>query len=252
MVQFNFKGKIAIVTGGIKGIGLAVADALVSSGAKVAVTYKEDDEGAGRAEEILKGRSDRDCLVVKSNAADRESTRSLIRSVETRWDTPVSLVVNNAGILSQGDFFDITDNQWETTMRTNLMGPFILCQEIMKKMASGGSIVNISSVGGQIGGDKAPDYAASKAGLISLTRSLARIGSKNGVRVNAVAPGWIETPIFSGDQVEELRVKARECIPLGRTGTPEDVAPAVLFLLSEAASYITGHCLNVNGGLFFG
>ena len=252
MVQFEFEGRIAIVTGGIKGIGLAVAEALVNAGARVAITYIDDDKSANRAEMLLRGRTNRECLVVKSDASDRRNIRTLIKKIEARWHMPVSFIVNNAGILKQGDFFEITDGQWETTMRTNLMGPFILCQELMKKMAPGGSIVNVASVGGQIGGDKAPDYAASKAGLISLTRSLARIGSRHGVRVNAIAPGWIQTPIFSDDQIAKLRIKAKETIPLGRIGTPEDVAPAVLFLLSEAASYITGHCLNVNGGLFFG
>lgn len=252
MVQFSFEEKVAIVTGGTTGIGLAISGMLVRAGARVAITYVNEDDSVPRAGSILGKEPHGEFALIRSDAADREATRTLVRAVEDKWHAPVSHIVNNAGILKQGDFFDITDRQWETTMRNNLMGPFILCQEIMRDMAPNGSIVNIASIGGQIGGDKAPDYAASKAGLISLTRSLARIGSRSGVRVNAVSPGWIETPIFSKPRLEELREQAKEVIPLGRMGTPEEVASTVLFLLSDAASYVTGHCLNVNGGLFFG
>jgi len=252
MTRSGFEKKVAIVTGGTKGIGFSIAEALMKSGAKVAVTYLKDEDSAIRAQSAFKGESGLDYLLLRSDVSDRKSTRSLLDRIRDHWHAPVTYVVNNAGILTQGDFFDLTDDQWETTMRSNLMGPFILCQETMRGMAPSGSIVNISSVGGQVGGDKAPDYAASKAGLVSLTRSLARIGSRYGVRVNAVAPGWIETPIFSEDQLSRLKGKAKDVIPLGRIGSPEEVARPVLFLLSEAASYITGHCLNVNGGLYFG
>lgn len=252
MIQSEFEEKVAIVTGGTKGIGFAIADDLLKAGARVVITYLKDDENAIQADSLFKGESGRDYLLLKSDVTDRKSTRSLLDSIEDHWHTPITYVVNNAGILKQGDFFELTDDQWEATMRNNLMGPFILCQETMKVMSPAGSIVNIASIGGQVGGDRAPDYAASKAGLISLTRSLARIGSRYSVRVNSVAPGWIETPIFSEDQLGELKKRAKEVIPLGRTGSPEEVAKPVLFLLSDAASYITGHCLNVNGGLYFG
>jgi NAD(P)-dependent dehydrogenase (short-subunit alcohol dehydrogenase family) len=252
MAQSGFEGKVAVVTGGTKGIGFEIADALLKAGAKVAITYLKDEESALKAEGLLRSEADNDYLILRSDVSDRKSTNTLIGRIKDSWDTPVSCIVNNAGNLKQGKFFELSDDQWETTMRTNLMGPFILCQEMMRDMAPSGSIVNIASIGGQIGGDRAPDYAASKAGLISLTRSLARIGSRYSVRVNAVAPGWIETPIFSEDQLGELREKAKEVVPLGRMGTPREVAESVLFLLSDAASYITGHCLNVNGGLYFG
>ncbi len=252
MIQFDFREKVAIVTGGTKGIGFAIAHALVKAGAMVAITYRSDDEAAARASSILAKASDTGFVVVRADMGDRKATQGLLGMIKDRWRTPISRVVNNAGILHQGDFFDLTDRRWESTMRNNLMGPFILCQETLRDMASKGSIVNIASIGGQVGGDRAPDYAASKAGLISLTRSLARIGSAYGVRVNAVSPGWIETPIFSTAQLDRLRKAAAAEVPLGRMGTPEEVTGAVLFLLSDAASYITGHCLNVNGGLYMG
>ena len=122
----------------------------------------------------------------------------------------------------------------------------------MKEGSKSGAIVNISSVGGQTGGNKAPDYAASKAALISLTKSVARLGSIIGIRSNAVSPGWVETDIFTVARLAELKEEAKKAIPMQRMGLPLEVSRAVLFLLSDDASYVTGHCLNVNGGLYLG
>ena len=249
---FDFQGRVVLVTGGTKGIGKAIVLALLRSNARVAFTYSSDDEVASEFDVFLRKNKEFDYMLLKSDIADRKDVRHLLQESNKRWGHPLFGIVNNAGILSQGDFFNISDQQWDETFEVNLKGPFILCQEALKDLERGGAVVNIASVGGQIGGDKAPDYAASKAGLISLTRSLARIGSMWGVRVNAVAPGWIETPIFSEEQLVELKKKAEEMVPLGRVGSPEEVAQAVLFLLSDSASYVTGHCLNVNGGLYFG
>ena len=159
--------------------------------------------------------------------------------------------MNNAGILKQGDFFKLSDEQWDRTMAVNLKGPFMIAQECMLKMKFGGSIVNVSSIGGQIGGDKAPDYAASKAALICLTRSLAKIGSKYNIRVNAVAPGWINTPIFDKDKIAELKRLAKTEIPIGRIGQPQEVSNVIIFLLSDNSAYITGQVINVNGGMLY-
>ena len=249
---FDFQGRVVLVTGGTKGIGKAIVLALLKSNTRVVLTYSSDDEAASEFDVFLKQNKDFDYLLLKSDIADRKAVRHLLQESNDRWDQSLFGIVNNAGILSQGDYFTLSDQQWDRTFEVNLKGPFIICQEALKVLEPDGSIVNIASIGGQIGGDRAPDYAASKAGLISLTRSLARIGSRWGVRVNAVAPGWIETPIFLEDQLGELQKRAKEEIPLGRMGSSEEVAKPVLFLLSEAASYITGHCLNVNGGLYFG
>ena len=252
ITSFDFKDRTILVTGGTKGIGKSIVLALLESKARVVLTYSSDEGAASDFDMFLRKKKNYNYMLLRSDVADRQDVRHLLRESCEKWGQSIFGIVNNAGILTQGDFFTLSNKQWDKTLEVNLKGPFIICQEAIKALGQDGAIVNIASVGGQIGGDRAPDYAASKAGLISLTRSLARIGSQYGVRVNAVAPGWIETPIFSEDQLGELKDKAKEVIPMGRIGNPEEVAKPVLFLLSDAASYITGHCLNVNGGLYFG
>ncbi|MBI5077307.1 SDR family oxidoreductase [Candidatus Falkowbacteria bacterium] len=252
MKQYNFNAKVALVTGGIKGIGRAIAIALLKNNAKVVVCFNQDTFAAKDMEQSLKEQGLFDFLILQKDISSRGQVRELLRAIEDKWHQQVAYLINNAGILKQGNFFELSDEQWDRTLAVNLKSAFILAQECLPKMQFGDAIVNISSVGGQTGGDLASDYAASKAALISLTRSLARIASKQGVRSNAVAPGWIETPIFNDKRIEELKLEAKTKIPLGRMGRPEEVADAVLFLLSDDASFITGHTLNVNGGMYFG
>jgi 3-oxoacyl-[acyl-carrier protein] reductase len=187
--------------------------------------------------------------MVRHDAATTDGAKELFDEVSRLCGAAPNLLVNNAGILNQKPFADLEESQWDRTFAVNLKGPFLLSQHFLQ-LSGARAIVNISSIGGQIGGDKAPDYAASKAALLCFTKSLARIGSRSGIRVNAVAPGWIRTDIFSAEQAEALTEQAKQAVPLGRMGEPSEVARAVLFLLSDDASYITGHCLNVNGGLF--
>ncbi len=246
MIRYDFQQSVALVTGGTKGIGRAIVMALLDGQARVVVTYSQDDVAAEVFLQALTPEQKQRVNLLKSNVASRKDVHSLFEK------EPITLVVNNAGILQQGDFQDLSDEQWDRTLAVNLKGPFMVGQEFLKHGPDGGAMVNISSIGGQIGGNKAPDYAASKAALISLTRSLARLGTTNNIRVNAVAPGWIKTEIFSEEQLANLQMEAAKVIPMGRLGTPEEIAGAVLFLLSAEASYITGHCLNVNGGLYFG
>ncbi len=246
MISFDFQQKVALVTGGTKGIGRAIVMALLQGRARVVVTYSSDDVAADAFLQSLTAENKQRVNLLKSDVASRQDVRSLFEK------EPITLVVNNAGILKQGDFQDLTDEQWDRTLAVNLKGPFMVGQEFLKHGPKGGAMVNISSIGGQTGGSKAPDYAASKAALISLTRSLARLGSARNIRVNAVAPGWIKTDIFSDEQLVNLQQEAAKVIPMGRLGMPEEIAGSVLFLLSGQASYITGHCLNVNGGLHFG
>ncbi len=252
MSVFRFDQKVALVTGGTKGIGRAIVTALLAEGARVVVTYAKDEAAADAFSKELAPDQSARVHLLKSDVACRSDVQQLFKELPASWTEPISLVVNNAGILRQGKFQDLDDEQWDHTLAVNLRGPFMVGQEFLKQGPTGGSLVNIASVGGQTGGDQAPDYAASKAALISLTRSLARLGTVRGMRANAVSPGWIKTEIFSAEQLQNLEKQAAEVIPLGRMGTPSEVAQAVLFLLSEQASYITGHCLNVNGGLYFG
>jgi 3-oxoacyl-[acyl-carrier protein] reductase len=252
VIRFDFQQRVALVTGGTKGIGRAIVAGLLRGQARVVVTYSRDESAATAFQNSLSAEEQSRVHLLKSDVSCRADVHNLFRKPVGPWGEPISLVVNNAGILKQGDFQDLSDEQWDQTFAVNLKGPFMVGQEFLKHGPDGGAVVNISSIGGQTGGNRAPDYAASKAGLISLTRSLARLGTARGMRVNAVSPGWIVTDIFTEDQLIHLQKEATEVIPLGRMGKPEEVASAVLYLLSEEASFITGHCLNVNGGLYFG
>ena len=250
MIYDDLKNKVAIVTGGTKGIGKAIVLKLLALDIKVAITYANDDVNAKLFEKELSSYSNQ-YMILKSDVSNIEDMYTLYDNVEKKWNSKVNFLVNNAGVLKQGDFYAIDENEWDWIIDTNLKSIFFLSQEFLKRYETG-AIVNLSSIGGQIGGDKAPHYATSKAGIINLTRSLARLGSKKNIRVNSVAPGWIETEIFTQEQLKNLQEKAKQEIPLGRMGTPKEVASSVVFLLSDESSFITGHCLNINGGMYFG
>jgi acetoacetyl-CoA reductase/3-oxoacyl-[acyl-carrier protein] reductase len=192
--------------------------------------------------------------VVQADVTQRESVRQLISTIAEKFGR-IDALVNNAGILQQKPFNTITDEDWDTMLATNLKGVFLCSQEIMPVMVrqGGGSIINISSSGGQLGGMLAVHYAVSKAGVISLTRSLARVGAPDGIRVNCVTPGLIETEMSQKEIHSEIgQQKISREIPLRRAGLVEEVAAAVVFLASEEAAYITGQSINVNGGLYMG
>ncbi len=251
MITFDFDARLALVTGASRGIGKQIAGELLDANCKVLGTYSTDEKSASDCRNQFASFGS-DFELLKKDVSIGSDIIELFDYAEGRFSREISLLVNNAGILKQRPFIELSVEQWRNTFEVNLMGPFFICQEFLKRCHSGGSIVNISSIGGQTGGDKAPDYAATKSAIISLTRSLARLGSGQNIRANAVAPGWIKTEIFSEQQLNQLERQARQMIPLGRMGTPDEVAKAVLFLLSDAASYITGHCINVNGGMYFG
>jgi NAD(P)-dependent dehydrogenase (short-subunit alcohol dehydrogenase family) len=255
MLVFNFDRRLAVVTGASRGIGKAIASALLESNANVIGTYASDEVAAKQCRVELAPFGER-FLLIKNDVSRREDVIRIFDHATERFGQSIQMLVNNAGVLKQGDFLELTDTDWDQAFDVNMKGPFMLSQELLRSRrqvnAGPASIVNISSVGGQTGGNKAPDYAATKAALISLTRSLARIGAQCLVRSNAVAPGWIQTDIFSAEQLESLQSEARKVIPLERMGQPAEVAMAVLFLLSDASSYITGHCINANGGMYFG
>jgi 3-oxoacyl-[acyl-carrier protein] reductase len=244
--------KVVLVTGSSRGIGAAIALASAGAGADVAVTYRRDARSAGLVAERIRRLGRRaECLEVDvSSEADVQ--RMAKRVVESFGR--IDVLVNNAGILQQKPFPDITVEDWDRMMAVNLKGCFLCSREVlpvMEKQARG-SVVNIASSGGQLGGTLAVHYAAGKAGVISLTKSLARIGAAHGIRVNCVSPGLIDTEMTG----EELRSAAwgqkREALLIKRAGTPDEVAEMVVFLSSEAASYITGQTMNVNGGLYLG
>jgi len=244
--------KLVLVTGGTKGIGRAVVLTLLQQGYLPIINYSRDSQSAQTFESELKSLGYHDFVFMQGDIARRETSLRILKMARDRFNAPIAFLVNNAGILNQGDFFALTEEQWDRTLAVNLKGPFHTCQELMPQMQGlSAAIVNVVSIGGQTGGPKAPDYAASKGALMTFTQSMARLGSAMGIRVNAVSPGWINTGIFSEDQLVELTEEARHTIPLGRMGDPAEVANVIVFLLSEQASYITGQIINVNGGMYF-
>ena len=246
----NLNGKIALVTGASQGIGRACALELAKSGATVALAARNEAKLAEVAAEIAAVGGQAAAFAL--DVASEESIKNGAKAVLDRFGT-VEILVNNAGITRDVLMMRMKRNDWDDVLGTNLTGTFLLTQELLRQMTKNrwGRIINITSVVGRTGQEGQVNYAASKAGLIGFTRSLAREVASRGITVNAVAPGYIETPMTAVLD-EKLRAKMVEQIPLGRPGTDTEIAQSVVFLASDAAAYITGHVLDVNGGMFMG
>jgi 3-oxoacyl-[acyl-carrier protein] reductase len=250
MSRFSLSGKNAIVTGASRGIGRAIALGLAEAGADAVITFRDQrDEAEKVAREI--GERGRRALVLQMDVSSRASVEAAAR--DTRAFGPISILVNNAGINKPTDFDKVSDEDWDDILATNLKGPFICAQTFLPLLAEagGGSIVHIGSVSGQYGGPRTAHYAASKAGLISLAQVIARFGAQYKVRSNTVAAGLIASEMAAAGMAAASVQKAAEGIVLKRMGTPQEVADAVVFLSSDASSYVTAQTLNVNGGLYF-
>jgi 3-oxoacyl-[acyl-carrier protein] reductase len=239
----SLEGKVALVTGGSRGIGAAISRELGRAGARVAVNYRS---GKDAAEEIA---SEIGGLALGANVADPEEAKELLERVESELGD-VDVLVNNAGVTRDTLIARMSDEEWEEVIETNLRGTFNTCRAVSRKMLRrrAGAIVNISSVVGVHGNPGQANYAASKAGIIGLTKALARELGSRGVRVNAVAPGYITTEL-TDVLTEEQTGLILGNTPLGRLGSPEDVAAAVRFLCADEAAFITGDVLLVDGGL---
>ncbi|MDE3113980.1 MAG: 3-oxoacyl-ACP reductase FabG [Pseudomonadota bacterium] len=250
MNRFSLSGKCAFVTGGSRGIGRAIALGLAEAGADVALSYRERSDEAQSCVRAIE-KLGRRALALQMDVTDRASIEAAAK--DARAFGPISILVNNAGINKPTDFDQIEDADWDSILATNLKGPFLCAQIFLPliKNAGGGSIVHIGSVSGQYGGPRTAHYAASKAGLISLAQVIARFGAGDNVRSNVVAAGLIASDMAAAGMAAASVQKAAEGIVLKRLGTAREVADAVVFLASDAASYITAQTLNVNGGLYF-
>jgi 3-oxoacyl-[acyl-carrier protein] reductase len=246
--MFSLKDKVALVTGASQGIGWDIAQALVVAGAKVAVAARTEEKLALLVGEIEAAGGE--AMAIKMNVADAEQVKAGFKQVIEKFGR-LDILVNNAAITRDGLAVRMKVDDWDAVIRTNLTGAHLCIQQALGTMmrARAGRIINVSSVVAQMGNAGQANYVAAKAGLIGLTKAIAmEIASRN-ITVNAVAPGFIETPMTNvlSDKVKE-ELKAR--IPLGRLGVPRDVAASIVFLASDEAAYITGHVLDVNGGMY--
>ena len=238
------EGQVALVTGASRGIGAAIAESLVSAGATVIGTATTD-KGAEKITAAL-GSGARGAVL---DIASEESVQALILDIQAR-EGPPTIVVNNAGITKDNLLVRMKTEEWDSVLSTNLSGVFRVCKATLRGMmkARGGRIINIASVIGLMGNAGQANYAAAKAGIIGFSKSLAReVGSRN-ITVNVVAPGFIDTDM-TRVLPEERRVAMLGQVPLGRLGATQDIADSVVFLASDAAAYITGETLHVNGGM---
>jgi 3-oxoacyl-[acyl-carrier protein] reductase len=241
-------GKVALVTGAAQGIGKAVSLLLARNGADIIVS----DINLEKAEETAKEVQTlgRKALAIKVDVATLGDVEKMVEAILAQFGK-VDILINNAGIARDKLILRMTEEDWDAVLNINLKGTFNCTKAVVRHMSKqkSGKIVNIASVVGEMGNAGQGNYAASKAGVIGFTKTIAREFAHRGINVNAIAPGYIETPMTDAlpDKVKE---ELKRLIPMDRLGKPEDVAEAVLFLVSESANYITGQVLNVNGGIY--
>src|SRR5437667_2109207 len=244
----RFENQTAIVTGAGRGIGHAIAMRLASEGARVACVSRSEENARRTANELNGARAD-SAKAYAVDVADHAAVQRVGAQILGNFGK-IDVLVNNAGMIHDGLVMRMSIEDWDAVINTNLRGAFSFTQAILRSMIKqrSGRIINISSVIGLIGGAGQTNYAASKAGLIGLTKSLARELASRNITVNAIAPGFITTDMTAGLS-DEIKKTIQSQIPLGKTGAPEDVASAVAFLASAEASYITGQILCVDGGM---
>src|ERR1700757_1215557 len=245
--MFSLKDKVALVTGASQGIGRDTALALAEAGAKVAVAARNEEKLAALVKDIVAAGGE--AFAVKMDVADAEQVKAGFKQVIEKFGR-LDILVNNAAVTRDGLAVRMKKEDWETVLQTNLTGAHFCVQQVLPVMmkARAGRIINISSVVAQSGNSGQANYVAAKAGLIGLTKAIAMEIASRGITVNAVAPGFIATPM-TDVLPEQVKEELKTRIPLGRMGSPRDVAAAIVFLASDEAGYITGHVLNVNGGM---
>ncbi len=244
----NLQGKVAVVTGASRGIGRAIALELARRGASVVVNYRSSVDAANHVVAAIEGQGGQ-AVAVQADVGDLNQAAQLIEAAIDTFDG-IDILVNNAGTTRDQLLMLMSEEDWDVVLRTNLKGVFNCCKAAARKMMRqrSGRIVNVSSVSGIAGQGGQTNYAASKAGVIGFTKSLAKELGARGITVNAVAPGFVLTDL-TADLSEDLKQRGVEATPLGRMGQPEEIAHAVAFLASDLASFITGEVLTVDGGL---
>jgi len=244
----KLKDKVALVTGAAQGIGRAVALVLARNGADIVVSDINLEKAEETAKEI-EGIGPK-AMAIRVNVANPGDVEGMVDAVLERFGR-IDILVNNAGIARDKLILRMTEEDWDAVLNINLKGTFNCTKAVVKQMSKqrSGKIVNIASVSGEMGNPGQANYSASKAGVIGFTKTIAREFAQRGINVNAIAPGYIQTPMTEA-LPEKAKEELKRMIPVERLGQPEDVAEAVLFLVSESSSYITGHVLNVNGGIY--
>lgn len=244
----KLEDKVAWVTGAAQGIGRSVALLLAQNGADIVVS----DVNLEKAEETVRDIQalGRKALAFKVNVVNLEEVERMTQSVLEQFKQ-IDILVNNAGITRDRLFLRMTEEDWDAVINVNLKGTFNCTKAVVRHMSRqrSGKIVNIASVSGEMGNPGQANYSASKAGVIGFTKTIAREFAQRGINVNAIAPGYIQTPMTDAIP-EKAKEELKRLIPMERLGRPEDVAEAVLFLVSDSSSYITGQVLNVNGGIY--
>jgi 3-oxoacyl-[acyl-carrier protein] reductase len=246
--RLKLAGRVALVTGAAQGIGKAVALLLARNGADIVVSDINLEKAEDTAKEIQS--IGRKALAVKGDVANWSDVERMVEGILEKF-AKIDILVNNAGITRDKLILRMTEEDWDAVLDVNLKGTFHCTKAVVRHMAKqrSGKIVNIASVVGEMGNAGQANYSASKAGVIGLTKTIAREFAQRGININAIAPGYIETPMTEA-LPEKAKEELKKLIPMERLGKPEDVAEAVLFLVSEESSYITGQVLNVNGGIY--
>jgi 3-oxoacyl-[acyl-carrier protein] reductase len=247
---FDFAGKVVLVTGSSRGIGSEMIKAFGAHGAQCVVNYVADAQGQNKADAMNVAKELIEPLVIECDVTHPAEVEAMMKQIQDRHGG-FDILVNNSGIISDRTIKKMSIDEFESVIRVNLTGTFIVTQKAAALLRSGGRIINLSSVSGQMGLFGQANYSSSKAGIIALTKVSAREFARQNITVNAIAPGFIDVGMSKGmpEEVAESFIKQ---IPLGRLGDVSDIVSAALFLASPMASYITGHVLNVNGGFYMG
>ncbi len=247
-MSFNLEGHVALVSGGSRGIGRGIALRLAREGVKVGVNY---NTGAAQAREVVEEitSADGEAIALQADVSDQSQVTDMVGSLLEKWER-IDILVNNAGIRKDRLLMRMTTEEWDSAINVNLKGAFFCTKAVLPHMARQrrGRIINMSSVVGVAGNPGQANYSASKAGLIGLTKTVAKEMARRNITANALAPGYIITAMVE-ELSEELQAQVLARVPMGRLGTPADIAGLVAFLCSDEAGYITGQVIRVDGGL---